>query len=109
MPLLQRRQLDAQNSVLLLRAGDFGFQVFQLLPRRFKRLFLPMTRLLFFGDGLRAAQLLLQRPLGFFGQAIEFQPRHRQARIGARQLLAELAPFMIERQGILLLGLLRGA
>ena len=55
------------------------------------------------------ALALLGRFFGVAAQPLQFQPRHREPRVGARQVVAQLAHLVIERHAVLLARLLQRA
>ena len=73
------------------RSSRFGAQAFLLL------------------DGGAVALALVGDLLGIAAQTFQFQARDREARIGARQIVAQLAHFVVERDPVLLARLLQGA
>src|ERR1017187_8880001 len=108
-PLLDARQLGANLGVLFADRRRLPVQLFQFLA-------LVVERLL----AIRAGHLLRldrgQVPFALLGrlgrvavQPLQFQTRHRDPRVGARQILAQLPYVVIQRHPVLFARLLRRA
>ena len=107
MPLLEPGQFGARGRVLLADRGRLAFQLLEFLPLRFERRFALRPQPLFLFHGRAIPLALLGRFLGVAAQALQLQPRHGEPRIGPREILAQLAHVVIERQPVFLAGLLQ--
>ena len=122
--LLEARHGVALAAMALFEAGQSGASGAYTL-RRWRRLALrsfssswrsasracsrSARRRSFSSTAARLRLALRGRFFGVAAQALEFQARHRKARIGARQIFAQLAHFVIERHAVFLARLLQGA
>ncbi len=102
-------QPGAGGGVLFADGGGLRFELLQLLPLGFQGLFAlgAQAILLFHGGAIGLA--LRGRFFGVAAQALQFQARHGEARIGARKIVAQLAHFVIERHAVFLARLLQRA
>ena len=98
----------ARGGVLFADGGGLRFQLLQFLALGFQRLLRARARSRSFSStAARLRSRCSADLLGVAAQPLQFQARHRKARIGARQIVAQLAHFVIQRHAVLLARLLQ--
>src|ERR1019366_1152447 len=107
--LFEACQLGADHGVLLDDGGRLAFELLQFGALVFQRLLALRTETFLLRDGAGVALALIGRFFGVAAQALQLQAGHADARIGARQIVAQLAHFMIQRDTVLFARLLQGA
>src|ERR1019366_1128748 len=103
------RQFGANYGVLLEDGGRLAFQFLQFRALGLQRLFALRPQTFLFGHGGGVALALVGRFFGVAAQALQLQARDADARIGAREIVAQFAHFMVQRNAVLFARLLQGA
>ena len=107
MALFQTGQFRARGGVFFADSRGLAFEFLQLLPFGVQRFFALRPQLLLLLNGGAIALALLGGFVGIAAQPLQFQTRHRKARVDARQIVAQLAHLVIHRHAILLARLLQ--
>ena len=104
MPFFQPGQIGAQRARALRRwCAAWPCSSSKSAARLLRAPALRRARaVLLFVDQAADCAPAARRAVAFLAQPFEFQPRHRQARIGAREFFGQLAMLVIERQRFLL-------